>query len=351
MVDTVYQLFCAMEMKIGIYSNDIVTILLSNCTPDFRHIYTAGNLKKCFEQVYYMDWNEICRICDINNTLFVSRSKNEAIIHEIFHEKIEFQYVYVYNRYPCFYMIIQYLKNHGNPFIISQYEDGTSSYYTDKKPAKLWENLRDYMFYSNKDKKLYAESYLREPEFFLGKNKEILRKIPLIDWEKSNALSIINDSLQGELKEIQEEYIFLEDLYDTVGDLEAYINMEKLVADTVGVSNVIFKRHPRNKKTLPLNNAKILDSRLPWEVFVVNGLLENKVVVSYNCTGAYNSAIISNGKIKTIILLKIKECNSVLKRYYGDKVESLCNKIKEKYDDFYVPLNESDFINIIHKLK
>ena len=89
---------------------------------------------------------------------------------------------------------------------------------------------------------------------------------------------------------IKEKYIFLGESADGFPSVEEYVNLVNSVAKMVGYDNIIYKPHPR----VPLGSVdkriKILDSNCPWELYVLNSDLSNKVLV-FISTGAACTSI------------------------------------------------------------
>lgn len=106
---------------------------------------------------------------------------------------------------------------------------------------------------------------------------------------------------------VSEKYLFFEECFSEDADEHQDIKIVEEVANLVGKENVMIKRHPRNKQDRfkQLGYKTMLNQEIPWEVYALDSLQPEHVLISYSSGAVINFRFFSDRDTKTILLYKI----------------------------------------------
>lgn len=134
-----------------------------------------------------------------------------------------------------------------------------------------------------------------------------------------------------ERNRVSEKYVFFEECFsEDVGEQQD-IKIVEAIANLVGKENVMIKRHPRNKQDRfkQLGYKTMLNQEIPWEVYALDSLQPEHVLISYSSGAAINFRFLSAGDTKTVLLYKI----GTFQNFH--KIEEITKQWFEKYEEIY----------------
>ena len=79
------------------------------------------------------------------------------------------------------------------------------------------------------------------------------------------------------------------------------------IADIVGKDNLLIKTHPRDTRTLYVDNGFNVDenSSVPWEAIQLSGKFDDKVFMTINSGSVLSGSLMSKNKVKTFYMYKM----------------------------------------------
>ena len=308
--NTYFQLITAIQLKLTLFINDIVTVVLTDHSKNAYAYFE--NLKKLnvFDFAYFLN----CRNEDYDKSNFLKKirkfcnisfgTSNNAVIREICSQK--YDEIIFYNTSYTTKIIYANLYKFNHLIRSSRIEEGilsysstdfiqdfnfSKSYFVSKLLRKIFNKLsinsiidRIYCFY---------------PEVF--KSNLNLVKIPSFNdnFDEISQILRILFNVKDEDSFIKEKYIF----FSSVGDFEGgevvgELDLALKIADIVGKENLIIKTHPRDT-TGEFENAGLKvfgKSSVPWEAVMMSSDYSDKVFLT-NTSGSVLSVnlCLSNG--------------------------------------------------------
>lgn len=291
--NTYYQLFMILQMKLKLWNNDNVTLIISDHVKNSKSIVDNINLLSIFKRVIYIetlkiDYKKNTNLNLIREVLEASIGHSKCIKKIFLEDEIydEFFY-YNYNVSTC--LIFNILIKQNNKMICSRYEEGLLGYMslnnlkmsnTGRLKYISW--IRKIM--NKKQLKNVTENYYcMYPTLYQGKYK--VKKIPKIDIGDEYFKCLIRKIFNLEKKNIycKQKYIFFTSVCDFEGGepIKEVLLIEK-IAKLVGKDNLLIKMHPRDRKNDFKKYGYIVDenSNLPWEAICINYNFNDKVFLT-----------------------------------------------------------------------
>lgn len=318
--NTYYQLIMAINMRITLFKNDKVTLLLSNHSKNADVI--TQNLKnlQVFDKTEYIktkdiDYGNKNKLNNLYDYLKLIFGKNKKIKDLVFDTKYN-KFLY-FNQNLSSNLIFNILVQSNKYIETYQFEEGILSY-----PNIKGNNLRDLKFGRTKLwcilRKIFSKPILIEntkkvfclyPDLYFG--KLAVEKIPVIktDGELTNILKrVFNVDINK--KYYQEKYIYFSSICDFEGGKPiGEFKLIKNIAQLVGKDNLLIKLHPRDVRDIyKKEGLKIAQaSSIPWEVMQLLYDFEDKVFLTATSSSVLMSAAITGKSMKAFYLYKL--CN------------------------------------------
>lgn len=307
-VVTVFQLLNAVNLKTTLLKHVKADLVLSKAT-DFSKFIGGLEEAGIFRKIYISD--------DTPETYFEWRraSKREQTFMMLYPEKYvllpDLGSVYTdfyiavaddYNKLYYYNMVKMGMRPEVHIF-----EDGLSTYLIDHLEEcrnDIWNHniYRDLAFIKH-----VSEILLYQPELHISNTHDCpINAIPKIDYKKNNISRMFNN-IFGSNSLPKEKYIFLEEAFVWDGISSTDMDLVDFVARAVGKENIIVKMHPRNNiNRFSKEGYKIVEnSKIPWEMTVMNSDLSDKVFITVSSTSAFTAGLVFDKPFKTINLFDL----------------------------------------------
>ena len=214
--------------------------------------------------------------------------------------------------------ILSYIKR-KLPIEVYHYDDGIASYYGtgDIDNIKLYDKVLRILFVGKRAVDIPFTKQLFSPDFYQSvcklsnaahpQNMKAIKKMEPLTRCKSNDL-IINEifGLTSDCS-IQQKFVFFETIhaedYNTKG-INVAKNIVSLTKKTVGVENIIFKFHPRDKDIDP-SLPHIKNTSVPFECFCYFNDFSDKVLITNFSTAVITPKIFYDQEPTIVFLYKI----------------------------------------------
>lgn len=332
MCRTPIQVFRAIQIKYIMYSEVEADLYLFSTFNGYDKIGRNIEELNIFKNVYYIDEADysfdrfsIAKACFLNS--YFKSILNEKVYDELFS----------FNIYGTFNFLSYNTVIRNNPKLkFIMVEDGPNIYPLIEQKQFSINYLYPILGIKNPYKKI-AKWYFSDPKKMNPFGKSPKYKLPIIDRNNYEFKNIINkvfnykkDEVLNEAKIIFMEECFVNDgMLDKSKDLELFKKLQERYHD----KECVVKLHPRSKENRFSKEFKVLESQgIPWEVYVLNIPMEDKIIVSLSCTTMISSKLLFGEEVRSLLLFPILEnyirsnkngeiyLNSERKRYiFGQK--------------------------------
>ena len=134
-------------------------------------------------------------------------------------------------------------------------------------------------------------------------------QVPRIS-SNSETVNILREVFCPDISRYTQRYIFFTSVLDFEGGepIGEYELVSK-VAELVGKDNLLVKTHPRDKRTIYIDNGFNVDknSAIPWEVIQLSGDFSDKVFLTVNSGSVLAGSFMSEKPVRTFYMYKL--CN------------------------------------------
>ena len=310
-VNTFYQLIEAIHLKNTLFYDDKIYCILSDHSNNAEKIYNKLVGSEVFDKIFFVhskEYNDhstiINKICALSYLIGLKPKmiKNIKIVDKV-DEIIHFNGGYVASS------LYNVLSKKNINLVESRMDEGIlsinciDSLYTLSKKKKIAYAIRNAFNLPNSINMkgmlytmypLYYNGILNKKEFpQISKNSKTIKDIRYV-------FNVSDKILNYDAK-----YIFFTSVYDFEG--ENAIGEYELVckvANLVGKDNLLIKMHPRDTRTIYLENGFNVDlnSNIPWEAIQTSFDFSNKVFLTVNSGSVLSASTLSKDPIKIFFL-------------------------------------------------
>lgn len=340
---TYYQMILAVQMRLTIFHDDEVVLLLSDHSnnsdevlnklktegtfSDAHYIMSKGLIEKRNKPQKAKDFFEIVLGRENRYSLYLDGVENRR-----FDEIICFNYnIDIIGVYALLYRNNSSVK-------LSLFEEGLLSYgviFEKNVHRRIIRFFR--LALGKKDMySAYEKFYCFYPQLYSGALSVV--GIPAIasNSECANVLRSIFSINELQITYPQ-KYIYFSSVYDfeggePIGESE----LVKKIGDLVGKENLIVKKHPRDTRDVFEKNGFFVDkySNIPWEVIQLTGDFSDKVFLTATSGSVLAGSFMSDKPVKTVYLYKLCDIsNNVSAQETAAAIINLLGK-KELKDTF-----------------
>lgn len=339
---TVFQLLNAVNIKTTLLKHVKADIILSKAT-DFSKFTKGLKSAGIFRNIYisddtpetYFEWR---RATKQEQTFMMLYPEKYVMLPDLGHVYTDF-YIAVaddYNKLYYYNMVKMGMRPDVHIF-----EDGLSTYLIDHLEEcknDIWNHniYKEHAFIKH-----VTEILLYQPELHVANTHVCpINMIPKINYKKQN-IKIMFNNIFGSNSLPKEKYIFLEEAFVWDGISSTDMDLVEFIAKAVGKENLIVKMHPRNNiNRFSKEGYKIVEnSKIPWEMTVMNSDLSDKVFVTVSSTSAFTAGLVFDKPFKTINLFDLM--------LLGKNVHVRNPKFHEFYDKL-LKLYNKDELQVFH---
>lgn len=313
------QVLTVIQMRLTLYSNDEVDIIIFDHFKSSKMIYDNLSKQNIFRKVIYLHSNEndyrqsyfkdikdLIRFKVINKekylcSLGLSKRYDEIIFHN-------FTYL--------IYMIFDYYSRCRSNVRFSCIEEGILSY---NQNLNIGKRVKILNWLNGKKNNIFnkiSRYYCFYPNFKKKKFEKEIVEIPAIRKNLNQFLNLVNEIYEYEPLNIKEKYIFFGNSMCIDGTCDQEPSVIKKVADKIGIENLIVKIHPRERKEIYQNiGVKVMENAfLPWEIYYLNFNFESQIFLSTVSNAFLNAFMLKEKNAKGVFLFPLIEENDYIKQ-------------------------------------
>ncbi len=324
LVNSVYQLFTAMHIKRTLLAQETVDIILSDLLPAARTLGERLSQTALFNRVIYLNTASLTSrylTGSLEEIAAGFAKANSLLAFALSAPLDQYDQIFFANPDTASRMLAYTLRQDPAAFI--WYEDGFSTYVIDFfKPSRVPANqLAEGRALAEKIQRVL----LYEPGLCLRGGSFKNAALPPIDPGDAALLSLYNFVFDYQPPALPETFIFLEQSFRAEQLETNDRELMQLCREHAGRAGFVVKPHPRvsgaSAWELGLSRPFPAPAETPWELFLMNGDLDGKVLLTVCSSAALSSRLLFNRPLPTLLLYPLfrgrvlwKE-DAVLRRY------------------------------------
>lgn len=321
--NTYYQLIMAIQMNYTVFNNDSVTLLLSDHSQNAKSI--SGNLNDLhvFTRTCYIETNGIIsrrsrgdKIIDFWRISFLKSNRYTSYIKQL--NDLFFDEIICFNYNIDIYGLYSTLYNYNENIVVSLYEEGVLSYgvRADINYRRNIIKMARHIFGKKDITDAFGSFYCFYPSLYYGPFETI--RVPHIKVN-GECIDILKKVFNVSKLEYQEKYIFFTSVYDfeggeSIGEFE----LVSEIGEVVGKNNLLIKIHPRDTRTIYIDNGFKVDnnSSVPWEVIQLSQDFSSKIYLTATSGSVLAGSLLTDKPPRTFYMHKLcnMENNSMAKK-------------------------------------
>lgn len=350
-INTVYQLFIAINMRLHSIPDNTADLVVSDHTPGLKKYIDTLKESDLFDSIFYLKSLEVDKYFwgvpnDGKNDTFAN---SKSILKRTFSEP-----TLQYNIYDTIYTanFDAYIKmvHKMYPNIrICQIEDGAAICAID------WKSIQNKWNYIEGFNDIYdkvEELWLYSPDLMGYKCSAQLMKLPTI-LQDAATIKIFNDIFKYSPIEFP-RFVFVEQSFEVDGIKNNDLEFMQLTFDIVGYDNLYIKPHPRNTIHRPFafGLSKKLDDSVPFELMLLNNNnYSDSIYITVDSGSLISTRVIFEQDSAAVFLYKAISGKS--HTHGNDSFIQYMNRFVEKYasKNLFVPGSLEEYRYILTHLK
>lgn len=341
--NTYYQLIVALQIKMTMFENENVTLLLSDHSMNADNIVKKLSKESVFNQIEYI------QIRKIDYTSKNLKTKIKTLYSAFFYYDSElfrflcnkkFDEFFYFNQNLSTNIIYSIMVKNNTNVKCNQYEEGIFSYDAMKCNSIFKINsltLKLYLLLKKicGNKVLVNETknvFVFYPELYSG--DRFINKIPLLKLN-GELVNILKNVFQINLEQCyyKQKYIYFSAICDVEGgESIGELNLVQKIADFVGKDNLLIKEHPRDYRKIYSKYGFNVDknSAIPWEVIQLVYDFKDHIFLTATSGSVLTINMIILERPKTYFLFNL--CN-IKNNYIAKKVASILEVNLRKFSN------------------
>ncbi|MCM1160397.1 MAG: hypothetical protein NC412_04150 [Roseburia sp.] len=351
-VSTTYHLLVFLFLKEIYLKDSQIDLIVTDKTPYLEKVYKSGRLNPYFHRVLFADGRKIQNPYKSAAVTFFESFLYNPTTKKILSGKLD-NYDDVYYASP--HVPDEIVKEIGKTLIrqsrnirFHRFEDGFASYTKTPVPfinteagQKMYQKLLGYDIHKMEHELYMFEPYLAEADISFDKIR--IEKTPeIID----RVIKMAKNIFAFESKEFSEKFLFLgQGTANGMGNPETYQSLIYEICQKAGHHDFIVKPHPRGVYDKFDSTISIYEDSCPFELAMANGLLEDKVLISYYSTACVSGKLLFQSKCKIIFLYPLA----------GDSFNEKCDyeeyfrKLQETCEGIYIPRSREELFGLVEE--
>lgn len=277
--NTYYQLIMAMQMKFTLFSEDYVSLVLSDHSNNAERVYEHLKNQQLFDECAFVKSKGIIhnrskkeKVTEFFQIVFSKSNRYQFYVEGL--SSLYYDEILFYNMEIDTYGVFSILAEHNKKLQYSSYEEGVLSYGSFSYDSIKFKIIRTLRKTIGKPAIFdrYQKFYCVYPELYKASLEAI--QIPQISYENKRLKEILADIFQIKegLDYNKYKYIYFESIYDTEGRGIGEVEFLLEFARRVGKENLLVKKHPRSMNHIFEENGIAVDtnSAAPFEAIQLN---------------------------------------------------------------------------------
>jgi len=367
-VDSVFQFVIASNLRLTIYENDIVDLIIYKSflsAPDlfsrvknlcvFRNVFLADtSLTRCGKKYSFFE-----KLPKFFIYLYSLAAPNKVLKKIIGKELIEEYDEFLFNGYGALpECIFNSCYKINTKIVCHRFEDGYSSYFTiyNSKKNIIRRSIESFssIMFNRKNIDSYVSSfYFQEPEMVMSNLPYDVVGAPKFGRHNKKLVDFLNKAFNYSPKEesVMKFFFFEDGRMFFESDTNEEVEIVSLISKYIDPTSIVVKLHPRTK----INRFKDLGvdvmnaSAVPWEVIQLNHDYGGCIFITITSSPIFSSDIYFGDKCYKILLYK---CLKTPPSSIDAKFEAYVQKYKERFgsDYLFIPESYDELKSILMKL-
>lgn len=338
--NTYYQLIIAIQLKITLFKNDNVSLILSDHTESFKTIIKNLEEEKIFSEILFIKTKKI----DFTSKNILKKLKhlyktyfNKFSILKNYEQKQKYDAFFYFNQNISTNLIYSIISKNNLNLKCYQYEEGIFSYDAMKYSSILKINSLTLKLYLLLKKIVGNKTLVNEtknvfvfyPNLYSG--DRFVNKIPLLELN-GELTNILKNIFQINFNKYcyKQKYIYFSAICDVEGgEPIGELNLVQKIANLVGRNNLLIKEHPRDTRKIYSKYGLNVDknSAIPWEVIQLIHDFKKHVFLTATSGSVLTINMILSERPKTYFLFNLCNINNnyIAKKVAGNLEKFLRN--------------------------
>lgn len=248
-------------------------------------------------------------------------------------------------------MFYYYLVKHQAPPKIYLLEDGLASYSHDVYEYAKNDDINHEKYGDCNFLRHICGQFLFNPQLYVLKKRHEIIKFPEIDKNVKQVFNLV----YGTVEDISQKYIVFTSCFPENRITTNEFELIQHLAGLVGKTNIAIKSHPRAIYNPYLDHGYYVlpSSFLPWEIYLFNNQMNDKVLVSASSYSVFTAYGIFKNTIPVIFLYKLLKGNFKLisQRCFIDFIELLTKEYNKDITQVFIPSSWESLSHIIKYIK
>ena len=276
-------------------------------------------------------------LCTIRNYLCIDNIVSHFILGGT-----QYETLYIPGEFSIGRLMRLYLCKKGYDTKIIYMDEGESSYDKARLIEPMWaDNILQRLLFGDGSVLRNRTLFLYSPRLYNMINPSSSNEIHSLPQltQDDNVKQLINEIFDFRPQDsFSQDVIILDVLKENLPLCERHKRerIYTMFVNKVGANNIIIKRHPRDRNPLQHNIRIIERSDLPFEIFLMNMDIKNKILVSINSTAITTPKLIFNHETSTVYLGKLvctRHSTSAMSNTYFE----CCKKLYSNQGKFFIP--------------
>lgn len=300
-VNTVYQLFLVINMKLQNVVEGEADLVVSNHTPSLKQYLSNLKNSGLFRKLFYKDSLSI-----VTNFWQATEADKREAFYKIERDckkgEIDFtEYDALYTaNFSVYINAIYYSFPHMSVYF---YEDGASVCAVDwRKSFSKYSYIHGFMSIFDH----ISGVYLNSPELMSVDLGWPLIQLPKIEKSDTQVRKIYNSIFQYDGSFHFPPFVFVEQSFQVDNVTNNDLDFMQAACDIVGYDNFLVKAHPRNTVNRPFETgcSRKIECVLPFELLLLNSQPDETVFITVSSTSLISPWVLFGEKPRTILLYK-----------------------------------------------
>ncbi len=347
-VNTVYQLFLVINMRMQNVVEGDADLVISNHTPSLKQYIESLSSSGLFRRIFYVESlglvKSFWRVPDEDKP-----KAFEKLGYDFQKGEIDFtQYDILYTaNFSAYINAIYYAYPHLDVYF---YEDGASVCAVDwRKSFNKYTYVRGFMDIFDH----VSGVYLNSPELMCVDLGWPLIALPKIDKSSSQVCQTYNSIFHYDGSFHFPPFVFVEQSFPVDNVINNDLEFMQATCDIVGYDNFLVKTHPRNtvNRSFETGCSRKVDCVLPFELLLLNSHPDKTVFITVSSTSLISPWVLFGEKPRTILLYKAVSGGINIAAI--DQYDIYLDKFSEKYQcrELMIPKSMNEYKKILKRLE
>lgn len=351
-INTVYQLFITINMRLHNIPSGEVDLIVTDHTPVLRTYIEGLKKSHLFKNIFFVkslefnNWFWQIHNDNKDKTFYDAENALKRVYSDPQIDYSKYENIYLANL-DAYSKFVYHVYSHLNIYLI---EDGASICTNDwKRACERWNYIKDFNKVYEDVKKLYLYS----PELMCVNLEYEMEKLPKIPQNDGDVIRIYNKIFSYDTSFKFPKFVFLEEPFAADKIQNNDLELMAMISKQVGYDNFFIKTHPRNieNRSKKLGLGKQKETPWPFELMLMNNMKDDITYITIDSGALISTRAIFQEDVKTMFLYKIVkgDTRNIAKQEFIQYMDKFCELYKSK--NLLVPYSEYEMEKMLMCLK